>query len=145
MKVIAMTEDPCDSYLIWNPSYILGDNANLDDSTGELILDIDLTFLVRPILVPNVGCRDAALIFTDQPSAEDYLARATPQELAGTPKLVEFSSDRLLARFLHWIRWNHFLEYVCLDILPPSRVGRPLLIHEILHSYLSCTDTQAPK
>lgn len=137
-----MSDDFRDESLIWTPAYFLAFVANFDETTGELLLDSELTFLLRPFVIPDVGSLETVLVFTDLPSAEDYLARSTPEERGGNPKPVELPTDRHLARFLHWVHCRCEVDYAVLDMLPPSRVGYPLIIDEIVHAYLSQPDTQ---
>lgn len=139
---VAMSDDFRNESIIWTPAYVLASAANFDESSGELLLDAELDCVVRPFSWPEGNFRNAVLVFTDLPSAEDYLARAKPEEKGGNPRPVELPTDRHLARFLHWVRWQRLIDYAAFDMLPPSRLARPILIDEIVGAYLSRPDTQ---
>lgn len=120
-----------------SPAYILASSGTLDPVTGEPVLDDKLMFLVKPISAGEV-----ILLFTDLPSAQDYLARCDPLERQGNPGPLELATDRVVAKFLHWARSQLQIEWVTLDLRPPSNLVRPLPIDKILAAYLGQQDTQ---
>ena len=116
-----MIDTPADQFMLTLPLFALASNYTIADN-GLIVLDEHIRFIA-----PEMQNGQFIAVFTDHDLASAFLADTTRDP---SIRILCCDTPANLKNFLDRIQSNH--EYIVVDLNPKTRIGRLLLISDIL-------------